>query len=444
MFRTTRARVQRAFRRTVRRVIGIIRTERPRPPPPPPPIEQAHVVVSGPFSHHNLIKLLRTSSPEITLLSEETVFASDPAVHPLKYFLRVQLFEPVRGQQRVKTLDVVAKVLGVNKREFDEHRAIICFKMEKEVRMYSNVVQSYDQYYMTSIFFDQKYSELFPLCYGAALSLENNFAETVDQTASILIQNLGPLGYERFREPCNFEMAKLIIKRLAQLHATPIAISLQTRISALSTYNNQLHIRTRCEKRDYGEELRRICLVITPESDMYRYINVIENHLLRYGYFDNRSYSLLVDLWNTIAHGKCSIRNMMYKPADHNGPANVKFLDPGHMEVDSCAGDLVYFMFTSIDTDVLEEYFENILDCYYTEFSRCLALAYVNAENHTYLNFRNEFLKICMSSVGGILFEIGRLHFDNNEGLESIMGISYRVKIDRVIRLMIYKCMIQL
>ncbi|XP_019768351.1 uncharacterized protein LOC109543207 [Dendroctonus ponderosae] len=434
MFRRTRVRMQRAVRGAIRRALRIIRIETA-----PPYIEvRPAVVIRHPFNYHNLIKLLRTSSPDITLLSEETVFDRDPTVHPHMYFLRVQLAEMVGHQRTVKTLDVVAKVLGVIPPDNLE-KTNICLKMEKEIRMYLNVVQKYDVSQMSWISLDHKYSDLFPLCYGCAISLENNAATRADHTAAILLQNLDPLGFEKLREPCNYEIAALIIKRLALFHATPIATAMHTSSRYLSRQENRLSRQSRFDRGHVVEELKKIGLVITPDSDMYRYMGVIDYHLQRYANHTHGAYAPEVRSWTTIAHSKCSLRNIMYKPAGNNSSADLKFLDTGYMELDSCASDLAVFMLTSMTAEVLENSFDDLLNIYHTEFSRCMSLAYIELREHTFESFLTEFENRVVCNIGAIVFEIGHLHFDNIEGLHNIFGMSYRAKIDYIIRFMVRK-----
>lgn len=402
------------------------------------------VIITEPFRYHNLIKLLRPSSPDIALLSEKILYDRDPFVYPHKYYLRVELAETVRGQRTIKTLNVTVKVLGF-KRANTMEKKNISFKMEKEIAMYLNVVQEFDQYQMTCFFFDRKYSELFPLCYGCSLSLENDNAEEADHSAAILLQNLDPLGFEQIGEPCDFEVAKLILNRLAQLHATPIAMSMHLGNRFVSMRETYLRRHRSFEHRDVLEEQRRILLAITPDSYLYPYMGMVSCHLQRYANNAHRDYgsSTEVHAWSTISHGKCSLRHIMYKPADRNGPADLKFLDPAHMEYDSCLSDLTFFMLTSVSAEVLDDHYNDLLTTYHTEFTRCMSLAYINLADHSFPSFRNEFEKKVVCNIGAILFEIGNLHYDNLQGWHHIMGATYKTRIEQVIKFMVMKNWLQ-
>lgn len=80
------------------------------------------------------------------------------------------------------------------------------------------------------------------------------------------------------------------------------------------------------------------------------------------------------DLFNSISHNDFWVNNMMIQYDGNQEPISVKILDFQLTKFAPIALDLLFFLFTSINYDLLRDSFDDLIKEYYAEFIRVLKL----------------------------------------------------------------------
>lgn len=391
----------------------------------------------SPFQYFNLLKLLNRPLGQINLVEENVEFRTGGKVRPHTFYIKVLFIETTDEGPKTIRWSVIAKVMG-RIEESNDKALNIRGKLEREILIYSTVLKSFDAFQQLWPAVEIKYCDLFPICYGCAFSLENEDAERADHTAAILLQNLES-SYQFIMEPCDIDLARLIVKRLALLHATPIALAMQSSNSYMTKLENTMIGDIRFDPEfNNSNEFLIISNILYGHPDYTQYLASLSYHLALCAHNLHSDCIKEVPAWTTICHRKCSIRKIMHKQegGSDDNRGDIKFVDTRYMEHDSCVSDLVFFMLTSIPRHVLDRYFDDILQTYFSEFNRIMSVAYIQLPEHTYENFVAEFDRRAEWNIGPILFEIGRLHFDGKFGQSPMRGVSYVTKLKEVLSFM--------
>lgn len=106
--------------------------------------------------------------------------------------------------------------------------------------------------------------------------------------------------------------------------------------------------------------------------------------------------------YNSICHNDFWVNNMMLKWDEAGNPIDMKIVDFQVAHLNSCVLDLIFFLFTSVQKDVLKENVKDFLKLYFDELYSCLKANGCPLESFTFESFMvevNELAKLELSHV---------------------------------------------
>ncbi|XP_056639655.1 uncharacterized protein LOC130447053 [Diorhabda sublineata] len=206
----------------------------------------------------------------------------------------------------------------------------------------------------------------FPKFYGGRLNL--NGSNTVDKDGIMIMENLKMSGYTNLDRHVGYNLKEsmLLLKDLAEFHSTVIAFKLK-------------------HPDLFFKEIRPVCnnhLQLTEENSFKDVIGIVEEILLQ-----SKECTPYVPkirkMWNefkpdfsgenkrepfaTITHSDLWVNNAMMKYVNGE-PVKNKFVDFQLYNYGSPGFDILNFLFTSVQTNVLRMKFDDLIRFYHNEF----------------------------------------------------------------------------
>nr|CAD7440617.1 unnamed protein product [Timema bartmani] len=126
-----------------------------------------------------------------------------------------------------KKLDLVAKLVPLS--PFLREVFNCGVTVRTEIDVYTKVSKEFQEIQRENNISKKDYLDLFPRCYGARVSRNEDVGQLADEGAAILLENLTPLGYrcgDRITG-VDLEHSEMAVSRLARFHATSIAIKIK-------------------------------------------------------------------------------------------------------------------------------------------------------------------------------------------------------------------------
>jgi thiamine kinase-like enzyme len=200
--------------------------------------------------------------------------------------------------------------------------------------------------------------------YGSRWNL--NGSDVVDKDAVLILENLIIPGYKNLDRYIGFnlEEAKLVLKELAGLHAVPLGIKMKHPDHFEKDIRPHLN-----EKIPHQSDFRDMILFLSDilfESDKcVSAVTKVQNAWKRI--YDTSNLYVPREPFATFSHCDVWINNIMIKHDDEGKPLKIKFVDFQIYNYKSPAVDVLNFLFTSVQTDVLKDDIDNLIKYYHGE-----------------------------------------------------------------------------
>ncbi|CAG9762844.1 unnamed protein product [Ceutorhynchus assimilis] len=187
-------------------------------------------------------------------------------------------------------------------------------------------------------------ADFFACSFGGRLNLNGN--KEIDNNAVLVLEDCeasvcGSSIYTLMDTKIGFnlETTQAILKSLAKFHTSTIALKLQN-----------------------PEEFNTKILSNLPQIDeQQRFsIEIIEN---------------VRESWSTFCHGNLQIKNILIRNAE------IKFINFQECQYNSPLTDVLYFLFSSVQLEVLHQHLDNLIELYFTNFH--LFLRQFNNDNNS-------------------------------------------------------------
>lgn len=289
----------------------------------------------------------------------------------------VKLEDTHTGEERL--LDAVGKIIPESKKTQEVFNTQVTFR--NECKFYSSIVPMLDKFVRNkgiSTGIDFTASLL-----GGRLNLNNN--EEVDTDAVILMQNLKSMGYRTGSkvQGLDFQTSKVVIDSLAKLHAASLAFKMENP----QMFKEELmpYFSDYVPEEDYLQMVKKNLLFTLRNNDLSdEEIGKVSAIMNRYGYKKGIS-----EIWGTMIHYDSWTNNFMiqYQGDKPIHSAIVDFQDFGY---GTPFNDLMFFIFTSVQADILEEGLDNLLQHYYETFINNLEDLGTDTADYTKDSFQNE------------------------------------------------------
>ncbi|XP_059616957.1 uncharacterized protein LOC132261924 isoform X2 [Phlebotomus argentipes] len=273
-------------------------------------------------------------------------------------------------------LELVAKMCPTNKMLLDIFQVNITFT--KEMAVYTASVPEFLRLQEETECPEEEKLDVFIECYGSRASLDPE-SESVDGDAVLLLENMKVKGYSVGERSKGFDMehTKLILKNMAKFHAAPIAL----RYKKPAIFEEKVRVHLKKIDIDEGltsevsaqmklaldNELKSIPEVLQIFDQIDRQFEMCQERQRDLNYYEENPF-------NTICHNDLWVNNVMIAYDDYGSPTRVKIFDFQLIMYASLSIDVLFFLFTSVQNDILLENFEKFLKFYFNEF--CNSLKY--------------------------------------------------------------------
>lgn len=254
---------------------------------------------------------------------------------------------------------------------------------KKEIGYYTTIVPKLIEFCGQHKFTLDSYAK----CYGARISLDE-CSEEVDDDACLLLENLKCVGYntlDRFLG-LDYNCTQSLIRDLAVLHAVLIAYKCKhpgifesfrpILKKGINSVFSESTIKQTCKR--YQEFMYDKHLELLPR--------------VRTGYRKIANYAKPLEktnpLFQTITHNDLWVNNIMTK--FEVGRIMNKFVDFQILEYSSLADDLVFFLYSSVQIEVLQKHLEYFIAYYYNVFIDTLKILQCNVETYSLDAFMEE------------------------------------------------------
>ena len=120
-------------------------------------------------------------------------------------------------------------------------------------------------------------------------------------------------------------------------------------------------------------------------------------------------------VYNTICHNDFWVNNMMLRWDDQGIPQEIRIVDYQTTHYNTAVVDLIFFLFTSVQNEVLEENLEEFFRSYFDEFQRCLQANGCPLKDFTYESFMEEVDEMAKLELQHILMMTKILRIESNK-----------------------------
>ncbi|XP_055376447.1 uncharacterized protein LOC129608768 [Condylostylus longicornis] len=241
---------------------------------------------------------------------------------------------------------------------------------------------------------------VFPKCYGTRISLLSD-TNIVDKNAILILENLVSLGYKVADRLESFDYKHTIIalRDLAKFHALPM--SLRILKPKIFKENIMPYLRRFDITKNFGKDLNDK-LIKNAKKDIESLKDFSsEAFMKKVDYFIDNSCKYMANtnecedsLFTTIAHYDFWVNNMMFLYDKDENPVKIKILDFQIAQYESLAHDVIFFIFTSVKSELIQEQYDHFLKVYYDEFTKCLLLLGCDTSGYSFEKFMDEIKRI--------------------------------------------------
>lgn len=270
-----------------------------------------------------------------------------------------------------------------------------------------------------------------PSYYGSRISLDP-IATKVDRDAVLVQENLQVSGYRAGNRHKMFDFvhAKLVLEYMAQYHALPIALRIKKSElfeRTIRPYFNRFNVNTTMGEEMRNEmrrEIREDLQLATNNNE-----DVINEILERFQVNDEwfQQPEAVDGLYTSLVHCDLWINNIMFKYDDIGQPKKLKFVDFQLAQYESFVHDIIFFLFSSVDSAVLENDFESFLKIYYDAFIHNLEEVQINTDDYSYDGFLNEVRRVGPIEIPHPIFMTKVILADNSTLPEDFKDVDMSV-----------------
>ncbi|CAH1974586.1 unnamed protein product [Acanthoscelides obtectus] len=218
--------------------------------------------------------------------------------------------------------------------------------------------------------------QLFPKCYGARISTDEN-SNAVDDDGVLIFENLKSEGYITEDRLTGFdkEAAELIVSDLARFHATTIALKLikpgvfKEKILPCTVKNKGLEQLPEEVGKSFHDSIMEGAM---EQSELEPYLPRLQKIV---DYFAVHSFVNRPppnEKWGTMTHADYWTSNTMILKNEKGKVIKNKIVDLQLCSYTSVVRDLIFFLFTSVINSTLDKHYEDFLRAYHNSFTDTL------------------------------------------------------------------------
>lgn len=238
--------------------------------------------------------------------------------------------------------------------------------------------------------------EIFAKYNGSRVSLNPN-TEDVDRDAVLLMDNLKVAGFESKDRFIGFDYdcTKLLLRDLATLHASVIALKLEKpevfKKKILPYLSKDFFFDAGDEQLGHFiETLKGVALKANPACAVHlpkveeRFLKIVDSY---------KSEAVPREPWATFIHGDLWVNNVLLK-FENGKPVKHKMIDFQLIEYNSAANDVLFLLYSSVELSLLEKHVDDFLKMYHEYFIETLQKLDCDTAQFSYESFLEECAKV--------------------------------------------------
>lgn len=348
--------------------------------------------------------LSKTLGKNIEILEQQTSLLTAPGEHYGSVMLALEVkIKNSKGNE--ETLNLVAKLIPANEMLRLAFDIYVTFK--KEVFAYIESIPALIELQREFHVPEEKIIDIFPKCYGARVSLDENSNE-VDEDGVLIFENLKLQGYKTEDRLVGFDLegAKIVVRDLAKFHALPIALKLlkpkafEEKILPSLVQNKGLEQLPEEVGKAFHESIMEGAREIEELQPYLERIQKVVDHAEEHPFVLRPPPN---EPWGTMSHSDYWTSNTMLLRDENGNPLKNKMVDLQLMTYNSAVRDLVFFLFTSVTNDVLDQHYDEFIRIYYESFVGNLKDFHLDLSPFAWEAFRKELNEIGPTEVYHVL-----------------------------------------
>lgn len=292
-----------------------------------------------------------------------------PLTDPGENFGSMILAININAEQNDKkrTLSVVVKLPPRSAYLLDLFDSPLTFK--KELAFYSAVAPEFLKLQSESGIPREKLSVITPHYVAGRMGLRD--PQCFDEQAAIILENLKHQNYTTQDRIVGLDKVHMnfAIGHLAKLHAITIGVKLK---------KPEFFQKTVLPALDFSLSegaISGLMDMVTKTYEDYKKIQEAESYLDRIEKTIEHGLHTKVlpeEPWATLVHNDFWVNNMLFKYDESGKPIDMKIVDFQLTVYDYGAKDLIFFLISSSQKDVIDNYLDDMIDLYYDSFIDCL------------------------------------------------------------------------
>lgn len=297
-----------------------------------------------------------------------------------------------RSSNKTETLHLVAKLPPTSAYLLGLFNSPVTFR--KELQFYSVMVKEFTNLQIESGVNEKDARDLVPKFFGGRLGLKN--PEQFDEQAAIILENLKLSGYDTGDRIYGLDKkhTEFAIESLAKLHALAIALKMKKpqlyeRIAAEVFLDVSNEITEKCVKDMFGKSKSDL----ESMEEIRPYLDRV-NKTIEYGLEANKNLKKPEEPWATFVHSDFWVNNMMFRHDEKGELIDLKIVDFQLSAYDYGVKDLIFFLVSSANEEILDNKLDHMFDLYYSCFIKMLKTLKVDTEKFSKQKF-DEILNRC-------------------------------------------------
>lgn len=327
------------------------------------------MVNTGNYEIKQLSDVLNPYLPtDTTIVSYTTTALTQPGENYGGLLLAVDIVLKT-AKDETEVLHLVAKMCPPN--EWVKNMFNIPITFKKEVSMYKTVSVVLNEFLLE--YGDEENMDVFARYYGSRISLDPS-SNVVDDDAVLLLENLKVKGYSignRF-EGFDLRTSEQIVKVLANFQAITLALKLKRP----NIFNERIKPILQPMKgfSDISDEIKEgvhnaLMNILEKSDELAPHLQAIDDYMRRGGKVMEEGTAAR-EPFATIGHGDFWVNNIMIKSAGDN--IAVKIVDFQIADYGSAVRDLIFFLYTSVQRNVIDGHSIELIQLYYDTFIQVL------------------------------------------------------------------------
>ncbi|KYN31318.1 hypothetical protein ALC56_14199 [Trachymyrmex septentrionalis] len=309
--------------------------------------------------------LMQTYGPNFRIHDVEWKYLTDPGENFGSIILAVNINAEHNDKKR--TLNVVVKLPPRSAYLLELFDSPLTFK--KELEFYSMVAPEFLKLQNESGIPRESLSVIVPQFLGGRLGLRD--PQCFDEQAAIVLENLKSYNYITQDRIVGLDKVHMnfAINHLAKLHAIAIGLKFKKseffKKTVLSCLEFNLQEAT---KKATVDMIQKAHNDYKNMEEAEAYLDRIEK-TIEYGFTQNITPE---EPWVTLVHNDFWVNNMMFKYDESDKLINMKIVDFQLTVYDYGVNDLIFFLISSSQKEVLDNYLDDMIDFYYDSFIESL------------------------------------------------------------------------